>query len=431
MRAKVFRDPVHNIINWKDETRDGLGSLICALIDSREMQRLRHIRQLGLASFVYHGAEHSRFAHSIGVAHVARRMCDRIPGAFRPEERVATIAAALLHDIGHAPFSHVLERVFGFDHEALGVQIVLDDSTDVHRTLRRHSSELPQQVADLISGAHRGAGRAILSSQLDADRCDYLLRDAHMTGVDVGSYDFERILLMLGHDDAGLFVEIGAWEAVEGYLVARYHMYRLVYFHRAVRAAEAMLQMLFARARTLIEDGRADLAPPNALGRLMRREPVEAGEYALLGEYHAWSLIASWRDDRDRVLAELATGLLERQLFKGHERELGHDPAIREADDRVVAAIREQLAPGEQFLFMVDEARDVPFRPYVPRVADSGRAVRVRDRNGRVFHIEERSALARALAEASYRLRRWYFHPALASKIRGIAGDQWDAPTPR
>jgi HD superfamily phosphohydrolase len=426
MRAKVFRDPVHDIIDWKSATRADVGALVCALVDAREMQRMRHIRQLGLASLVYHGAEHSRFAHSLGVAHVARRMCDRLPDAFDDATYVATICGALLHDIGHAPFSHVLERVFGFDHEARGEAIVLDEASEVHRVLRRHDPSLPERVAGLIAGREKGVARAVLSSQLDADRCDYLLRDAHMTGIGVGRYDLERILLMLDCDEHGLVAGHGAFEAVEGYLTARYHMYRLVYFHRAVRAAEAMLHALFSRARQLLADGRRDLVPANALGGLMRGEPVESGEYAALGEYHAWSLVASWRDDRDPVLSELAAGLLDRRLFKAHEREVGDGPRVREADDAVVARIRESLAPREQFLFTVDEARDVPFRPYVPRHGVGAAAVRIRDRGGRIFHIEERSAIARGLAEASYRLRRWYFHPALAARVRTVAGEDWD-----
>lgn len=425
MRAKVFRDPVHDIISFKD---DGvLGELICGLVDSREFQRLRHIRQLGLASFVYHGAEHTRFAHSLGVAHVARRMCDRLGDAFGHADRAAIVSAALLHDVGHAPFSHVLERVFGFHHEAFSEQIVLDDSGEIHRTLARFDPALPARVADLIAGRERGPAHAVISSQLDADRCDYLLRDAHMTGVEVGRYDLERILLMLGHDAEGLFVDIGAFESVEGYLIARYHMYRLVYFHRAVRAAESMLQRLFARARHLLESGRDDLAPANGLGRLMRREPIEAAEYVALGDYHAWALISGWRDDRDPVLSELAAGLLDRRLFKGHERDLGGDERARQADDALVARIREELAPNEQYLFFVDEARDVPFRPYVPRPGGSGTAVRVRDRAGRLFHIEDRSPIVRALAESSYRIRRWTYHPMLAAKLRRICGDRWDS----
>ena len=111
---------------------------------------------------------------------------------------------------------------------------------------------------------------------MDADRFDYLLRDAHMTGVEVGRYDLERILLMLGHDHDGLTVDVRAFEAVEGYLISRYHMHRLVYYHHAVRAAEAMLECVFERARQCIDRGDPSVCPDNALGALMRREAVSA-----------------------------------------------------------------------------------------------------------------------------------------------------------
>ena len=193
--GKVFRDPVHNIINYRDEAV--LGPLIVSLIDTPEMQRLRSVRQLGLANLVFHGAEHSRFAHSMGVAHVARRICDVFRNEMEPLDRVATVAAALLHDIGHAPFSHVMERVFHFHHESLSAAILLHPENASHQILHQVDPSLPQRVVDLICGATAGIGRDVVSSQMDADRLDYLLRDAHMTGAEVGRYDIERILKAL------------------------------------------------------------------------------------------------------------------------------------------------------------------------------------------------------------------------------------------
>lgn len=419
-QARTFRDPVHDIICWKDEGE--LGRLVCALIDAREMQRLRHVRQLGLASFVFHGAEHSRFAHSVGVAHVARRMVARLGVPL--EDRLVVVAAALLHDVGHAPFSHVMERVFGFDHEAWTVDILRDPETHVHRVLAEVDGTLPTRVADLISGKGPAWQRAIVSSQLDADRCDYLLRDACMTGVEVGRYDLARILLKLGYDDDGLVVDIGAFESVEGYLIARYHMYRLVYFHRAVRCAEGMLQQVFARARWWLDQGDFTVAPQGVLGNLMRRQAVTPAAFSALGEYEAWSLLSSWTQHRDPVLSTLAGGLLSRQLVKANERRAQTAEEIA-ADQEVEARIRESLSPNERFYFSVDEAGDTPYRPYLPSAQGGVRSIRVRDRQGRVQTIEERSHLVRALAESTYRLRRWVYHPLLTERLRRIAGDAW------
>ncbi len=414
-KARVFRDPVHDIISFKEDPT--LGPIVCALIDTREMQRLRFVRQLGLAHLVFHGAEHSRFAHSLGVAHVARRMTDRLD--LDEDQRLAVICSALLHDLGHAPFSHVMERVFEFRHEERSEAIVLDGDTEVHGVLRAVDPTFPARVAELIGGRTDSWVGDIIASQLDADRADYLLRDGLMTGVKVGQYDLERILLMLDHDDEGLLVEIGGYEAVEGYLIARYHMYRLVYFHRVVRSAEAMLECAFSRARTRIEEGDMGLAPPGTLGSLMRRETVAPSDYADVGDYDAWSLIAAWRDDSDNVLADLCDDLMRRRLFACRERE------VDDWDDELtlVARVREELAANERWYFFADEAGDVPYRPYVPRA--SNQSVRIRGRDGRVFHIEQRSHVARALADAAYRLRRWYYHPMLEAKLRRIVGNRW------
>ena len=418
---KVFRDPVHDIITYKDDP--ALGDLICSLIDAREFQRLRHIRQLGLASFVFHGAEHSRFAHSMGVAHLARRMCDRITD-LDPRRRLAVVAAALLHDVGHAPFSHVMERVFDFHHEDYSVAIVRDPGSDVHRVLRRVDDRFANEVADLIAGYSDDFAGDIVSSQLDADRCDYLLRDAHMTGVETGRYDLERILMLLGHDESGLWVDVRAFESVEGYLIARYHMYRLVYFHHAVRSAESMLESAFERARRLIDRGDHSVCPDNPLGDLMRRREVVPGAYADLGEYTAWELIASWRDHSDKVLSMLAHGLVGRQLFKANRRRPPKTQELQELEDDLVLRIQDELSADERFLFYVDEAADNPYRPYQPE-RDSLNPIRIRDYDGRIFHIEERSHVVRALSEASYRMRRWYYHPMIASKLQRITGEHW------
>lgn len=418
-KARTFRDPVHDIISWKDEGE--LGRIVCGLVDTAEVQRLRFVRQLGLAAFVYHGAEHSRFAHSLGVAHIARRMAHRLE--VDDEQRLLIVASALLHDIGHAPFSHVMERVFAFHHEERSAMLVLDPDTEVHRRLAQIDGSLPQAVVDRLTGQSPHWTRDIISSQLDADRADYLLRDARMTGIAVGRYDLERLLLMLGHDEDGLFVEVGGYESVEGYLMARYHMYRLVYFHRGARAAETMLEALFARAKALAEAGDAEAMADGSLGKLMRDEPLGARDWTRLHEFDAWSWIHRWAGHADSVLSALAEGLVRRRLFKCNERQAAPGSPEWDADARTADAIRDQLTPNERALFVVDEAGDTPYRPYVPR--EGQRGLRVRGADGRIFFIEERSHVARALARATYRIRRWFYHPSLQPKLRRIAGDAW------
>jgi hypothetical protein len=288
----------------------------------------------------------------------------------------------------------------------------------VYRVLSEVDAGLPKRVADLLTGSSNDFAGHIVSSQLDADRADYLLRDAHMTGVKVGQYDLERILLTLGHDADGLLIDQGGYESVEGYLVARYHMYRLVYFHRVVRAAEAMLERAFGRARFLLDNGDETVAGPDALGTLMRRQQVDVGDYTRLGEFSAWSLIDRWTDHPDTILSTLSQGLMTRQLFAASDRARDPEGGGWQREDALADEVRDGLSPNERWFFFIDEARDVPYRPYVPG-ADARKAVRIRGTDGRVFHIEERSHLTAALAEAAYEFRRWYYHPMIGPKIPG------------
>src|SRR4051795_6939148 len=150
MAERIYRDPVHNIIGLRTDTDEG--KLMVRLIDSREFQRLRRIKQLGLGLYTYQGAEHSRFTHSLGAFHLMTRVLDRLAEqhTIDPEDRVAARAAALLHDVGHGSFSHVMEKVLNFHHERWTVQVILDEHSEIGTLLRTHSSDLPLKVASII-----------------------------------------------------------------------------------------------------------------------------------------------------------------------------------------------------------------------------------------------------------------------------------------
>lgn len=417
--AKLFRDPVHDTINWKDE--GSIGALVCALIDQPEFQRLRFVRQLGLASIVFPGAEHSRFVHSIGVSHIARRMLERIEPNAPDALRAQVIGAALLHDVGHGPFSHVLERVFQYRHEDLSREIVLDETTGVHRVLARVDPSLPQNIADMIVGKGPPKYAQIVSSQLDADRFDYLLRDVMMTGVVVGRFDLERLLVLLRADDEGLLVDHRGWEAVEGYLIARYHMYRLVYFHRTVRAAEVMLERLFQRARDVLAPEDPSIEQDGVIATLLRGEEICPRTWVRFTEFHAWAQIDRWRDHPDRVLAMLAQGLVTRKLFKAIERTIVTAEDSKK-DLAMLAAIDEGLSPDERSLFAMDEASDATYQPYVASDKGHGQAIRIVDRRGRISLIEQVSPVVRTLGQTATHLRRWYVHPLILDKVRALSG---------
>ena len=199
-RGKVIRDPVHGLISLRPDER-----YLLELIDTPEFQRLRRIRQLGVSNITYPGAEHTRFAHSLGVMSFTGRILDHLKARYRSHQEIFNLievhertikAAALLHDTGHGPFSHMMERSFKStaSHEQRTVLIITDPASKVSQVLKNHGID-PDQVRAVIDGTFPVHFlRDIVSSQLDADRMDYLLRDALMTGVEYGRYDAEWII---------------------------------------------------------------------------------------------------------------------------------------------------------------------------------------------------------------------------------------------
>jgi HD superfamily phosphohydrolase len=330
----ILRDPVHGLVAFESHEE----RIVEALIDTPEVQRLRRVRQLGVTSLVFPGAEHSRFAHAIGTAFVMKLLVERLraihqdlpqPQRVTEERASEALAAALLHDVGHGPLSHLFEEVFpgAPPHETWTEQIVLDPSTGVHRVLSGIDPALPRRVADLVRGRHHLAYLAkAVSGELDVDRCDYLLRDAHATGVRYGLYDLDWLLRSLrftrAPDDGeqaapGLAID-GAkgLPAIEAFIVARLFMFQQVYLHKAARAAEWMIRMAVARAVLVLRDGAKLDAVPGAVSSISREEPIALGDYLELDDGLLWGAMHAWERASDPALADLAGRIRTRSLFK-------------------------------------------------------------------------------------------------------------------
>src|SRR3954462_9491580 len=221
IREKIIRDPVHDVIAFRlDRTLDGL---LFRLLNCVEFQRLRRIRQLGMTSLAYPGADHSRYSHSLGVMETARKILDQLAQSHTIDEegRTLCVVSALLHDLGHGPFSHVFERVSGIHHEELTRRVILDPESEVHRVLSEHDAVMPRRIVDFLDcRPKRTFFCDIISSQLDADRFDYLIRDNLMTGSRYGSFDLEWVLHALTIDSTcdRLAVTGKGISAVETYL---------------------------------------------------------------------------------------------------------------------------------------------------------------------------------------------------------------------
>ncbi|HZN10929.1 MAG TPA: HD domain-containing protein [Blastocatellia bacterium] len=363
---RIYRDPVHNIIALSEDRADD--ELLVRLIDTPEFQRLRHIKQLGLALYTYQGAEHSRFTHSLGVMHLMTRVLDRLGERYTisPEARVVARASALLHDLGHGPFSHVIEKVLRQNHEHWTVRIIADQATEVHARLAEFDPGLPGRVTAAINHQYRPAfvGQ-LVSSQLDVDRFDYLLRDSLMTGAKYGIYDLEWIIHALEIDEAHdrLYVSAKGLYAVEEYLQARYYMFRQVYFHRTLRSAEAVLRSIMQRAVELVRDGGLGfLVPASALERVLTGGEVTTGDYLRFDDHDVMFHIKQWAREADPVLSDLARRFMERRLFKALDVDL---PADERAE--FMAAARERCAAAgfdPRYYLIEDRAADIPYYGY-------------------------------------------------------------------
>jgi len=421
VKPKLFRDPVHDTIAISPT--DPAGRLALALADTREMQRLRRIRQLGLSYLVYPGAEHSRFAHSLGVLWLAWQVSERVAQKVNvsDEDHILAVAAALLHDVGHGPFSHALEAVTGIDHEDWTRAFSLDPESEVNRALVAVDGTLPERVAAVLD--KRGAAAPwvsdLVSSQLDADRLDYILRDGHATGVRIGNYDLARILALLDVADGHLVVHAGAQEAVEGYLLARFHMYKQVYLHKTSRSAERMLEAVLRRASTLKRGGYAfGYWPAGPLGDLIvgaETRELSPGAFARIDDTHVWVALSAWMDDGDRVLADLARGLCERRLWKPVVLP-SNDPA--RAHELVSAARSVARVKGfdPDYAVLVDECEDPLYKPFTG-VGERRGSIRIVEPGGGMSFIEDRSEVVKMLGQLTLRQRLLCVHPALKPAI--------------
>lgn len=364
LAERRYRDPVHNIISL--DSSKLADALLINLIDSAEFQRLRRIKQLGLALYTYQGAEHSRFTHSLGVMHIMTRVLSHLE---IPEEvHMAARVAALLHDLGHGPFSHVIEKATCIKHEHWTEQILLDPETEVHQILVDVDPHLPQTIASIYRHEYMPSYVCqMVSSQLDCDRFDYLLRDSLMTGAKYGNYDLEWIIhaLRLDLERQQIYVSAKGLYAVEEYLQARFYMFRQVYFHHSLRAVENMLISILRRAVRLMEDGLLGFVG-SAVTKLLGRQEMTTAEFLSLDDHDLMFHIKQWTHEEDSILKDLCYRFINRRLFKSIDLRQEHNEAFLEEARSIVEA----AGYDPQYYLLRDNAADIPyFGPYEPEAA--------------------------------------------------------------
>jgi len=413
MSERIYRDPVHNIIRLVTSTDEG--ELMMRLIDAAEFQRLRRIKQLGLGLYTYQGAEHSRFTHSLGAFHLMTRVLDRLEERYsiNKDDRIAARAAALLHDVGHGSFSHVMEKVLNFHHEHWTVKVILSAQTEIGRLLRSYSDTLPEKIAAIIEGKFQPAALAhLVSSQLDVDRMDYLLRDSLMTGAKYGIYDLEWIINALAIDEAAdrIYVAARGLYAVEEYLQARYYMFRQVYFHRTLRSAEAVLRSILRRALELLSSNQEVWhAPGTAFEKVLRKQSLTVTEHLEVDDSDVLFHVKQWQRSGDQILKDLSRRFIGRKLFKA----IDLDMPSAELSEFLIRS-RDCVANAgfdPDYYFVEDRASDIPYYSYYP--ADGAEPkTRIYVESGfahpEILEISEVSQVVRGL-QRGYELHRVCF----------------------
>lgn len=385
---KVFKDPVHNYIHVQDP-------IIWQLINTPEFQRLRRIRQLGTSYLTFHGAEHSRFSHSLGVYEITRKIISQFERShysdWPKEEKSVALCAALLHDLGHGPFSHSIEEAFDMNHEDWTCRIILGD-TEVGAILRRYAPDFPEKVASVIQKTYeKPIVVNLVTSPLDADRMDYLLRDAYFTGVNYGTIDLDRILRMLRPYHGRIVVKESGMHAVEDYLMSRYQMYWQIYFHPVTRSSEIILRQIFKRAKELVKQGfqfRFMLEPlPQLFAGVL-----SVDEYLQLDEALIQTTFMQWRKENDSVLSELCERFMDRRLYKYVEVEQIDVETIEEIR---AAFVKAGLHP--EYDLEIDFPTDLPYDVFRPDES-TDKQILLLDRQDKLHELSEVSDIVRSIS---------------------------------
>nr|WP_199305239.1 HD domain-containing protein [Phormidium sp. FACHB-592] len=315
---RTYHDPLHGAIALNGS--DPIEAALIRLIDTPAFQRLRRIRQLGSASLTFHGAESSRFTHSLGVLAIARRAFDRLASVYPQLQpyRAVVLCAALLHDIGHGPFSHTGEEVFGSNHEHWTGRI-LQESAPIRSALDTVAPDLTEQILQVYLKKHPiPLVWQLVSSQLDCDRLDYLMRDSYFTGASYGKIDLERILMAMRYDPVTqqLVVARKGMTAVEHYLIVRYFMYAQVYNHPKNIAACWVLQQAFVRARGCLQQGLLEADDTVKAWLMGNCDRLPLNQYLAADDgvftYH----LQRWQSSTDAILSDLCRQFIDRDLPK-------------------------------------------------------------------------------------------------------------------
>lgn len=441
--SKRLRDPVHGLIVFDDADELGIDMLAWSLIDTPEFQRLRRIRQLGVSEFTFPGAVHTRFTHSVGVFHTARtlvkvirREMSRNGQGFEREKAQIALVAALLHDLGHGPFSHTFEgvqRSRGIEkrHEKWTAEIIRNPNGGISSVLDGFQAGFAASVAALLEKEDpEDIYHAIVSSSFDADRLDYLRRDRLMTGIGAGAIDFDWLIENVRVADIAIdtpdeeddelrrkptfCLEKKALPAAEQFLLARYTLHQQVYFHKATRCAEYMVSKLLRAVARCCEKksdiGQSGLSKGHPLVRFFRNDGEPVANYLALDDSLVIGSLDAMSRATDPIIAEEASRLLQRRLYKTLDlADFGEDEGTQRSRLRRIKRQFEDKIEAEDVL--VDDKAAIGIYAEIGGDEEKKhKKIHVLD-GGKPTEISELSGLIRAL-EKKKQFTRLYFRDA-------------------
>lgn len=408
----LLRDPVHGYIHIEDK-------VIFDILQSKEFQRMRRIKQLGPISYVFPGATHTRFEHNLGVYELTRRICNifsknypsREPndGLWDDSNRLLVECAGLLHDIGHGPYSHTFEHLFGTNHEKIGQQIITDPHTEINQALRQVSPNFPELVASVIAKTYPNPQIVkMISSQADADRMDYLQRDAYFTGVNYGQFDLSRVLRVIRpYQDVICFTNNGM-HAVEDYIVSRYQMYQQVYFHRVGRSMEVILHHLLQRAKVVYKTGTLQVTP--SLAKFLEGNWT-LDDYLKLDDGVMETNFSLWLNSSDPILADLASKYLFRKPLASVRIDEDTKGLLPKLKDLI-----KQAGFDPTYYTDTNSAFDEPYDAYKPTGKNANSQIEIMQDDGSLIELSQLSPLVKALNGTFQGDERFFFPKTMLSQ---------------
>ena len=316
---RIFHDPIHKEIVFDSGKPEE--SMIMELIDTVAFQRLRRIKQLGSASLLFHGAESSRFTHSIGVFCIARKIFKRLIEV-KPsfcENKFVLYGAALLHDLGHGPLSHASEAIFDHNHEEWSQNLV-ENYSPINSILKKYDNELPKQIGELFESSQIFSKplKTLISSEIDCDRLDYLLRDSYNTGTKYGLVDLERIISALTFSpDGNIAIKPKGIIAIEHFLVLRNLMYRTVYNHRINEISTWILEKIIY---TIKQNYEKNIWLDKSLYKwIFSSEKVDFDDFIRIDDITFFYHLIKWKDESFEPLSTLCKMFIDRDLLKASD----------------------------------------------------------------------------------------------------------------